>query len=329
MPSSLIVPVATIDALLPHTNADSLELAHVLGWQIVVRKGQFEVGDKIVYIPPDSVLPLELSDHLGVTRYLSNQRVRCARLRGESSFGLVMRPDRDWDIGENVADYYGITKYERFLDATDALPSPPLFQKYTTIENLRNYPDVFFSDEIVVVTEKIHGTSARIGMIDGEVMVGSFELRRDTSSRYWYPATLPPVKQTIEKLGAQYRQVIFYGEVYGPKVQKLGYGLKGQQLGFRIFDILIDGRFLDHEQLVDVCDHYGLDRVPVLGVGRFNMDTIKYLAVGPTTLGSAHIREGVVVRPLCERTDPRIGRVILKYVSDAYLLKQYDDVTDR
>jgi hypothetical protein len=37
--SNLIIPVAIIEKLMPHNNADSLELAQILGWQFVVRKG--------------------------------------------------------------------------------------------------------------------------------------------------------------------------------------------------------------------------------------------------------------------------------------------------
>ena len=45
--SSLIVPVAFIERILPHSNADALELAHVLGWQLVVKKG--ELGDSYLF----------------------------------------------------------------------------------------------------------------------------------------------------------------------------------------------------------------------------------------------------------------------------------------
>ncbi len=40
------------------------------------------------------------------------------------------------------------------------------------------------------------------------------------------------------------------------------------------------------------------------------------------------MREGVVVRPQSERHDPRMGRVILKYVSDSYLFGTKSDYTD-
>lgn len=105
--SNLIIPVTTIEKLTPHNNADSLELAQVLGWQLVVRKGEYNVGDAIVYFPIDTVLPQELSDRFGVTNYLSKGRIRCAKLRGEPSFGLAVKPENDeWHIGKDVTEYY-------------------------------------------------------------------------------------------------------------------------------------------------------------------------------------------------------------------------------
>ena len=93
--SSLLVPVTVIEAITPHSNADVLELAHVLGWQPVVKKGEYHVGDRVVYFPPDTMLPLAVSERFGVTKYLSKGRIRCAKLRGEPSFGLVVKPDSE------------------------------------------------------------------------------------------------------------------------------------------------------------------------------------------------------------------------------------------
>jgi len=49
------------------------------------------------------------------------------------------------------------------------------------------------------------------------------------------------------------------------------------------------------------------------------MAAIKKLSEGPSLVGGTHGREGVVVKPVIERDNPAIGRVILKYVGDAYL----------
>jgi len=56
------------------------------------------------------------------------------------------------------------------------------------------------------------------------------------------------------------------------------------------------------------------------------LEQVKQLSDGPTTLGGGHIREGVVVRPARERTDPKVGRAILKYIGDSYLFAK--GVTD-
>jgi len=60
------------------------------------------------------------------------------------------------------------------------------------------------------------------------------------------------------------------------------------------------------------------------------VDAIRNVSGGRTTFaGADHIREGVVVRPVRERADPKIGRVILKYLSDEYLFaKGVSDTND-
>jgi RNA ligase (TIGR02306 family) len=338
--SSLIVPVTEIEKLSPHSNADALELAQVLSWQLVVKKGEYQVGDKIVYFPIDTLLPLELSERFGVTKYLSKQRIRCAKLRGEPSFGLAVRPDRaDWQSGENVADYYGVHKYEPpvRLGAGDAEQSHPFFWEYTDIENMRNFPTIFEPGEMVFLSEKVHGTSSRAAIIEGELMAGSKAVRRKrpqeenfASNIYWYPLSLEPVRRLIETLGEGKKQLILFGEVYGSKIQSFHYGHKGI-LGYRAFDLLIDGKYLDWPDFCQVCAEFGVETVPIVETLPFDLESVKRLSEGKTLLmeQEPHIREGLVVRPLHERTDPKIGRVILKYVSDSYLFGEKSDFTDQ
>ena len=64
--------VVRVGEILPHPNADKLELTHVEGYQIVVGKGNFKTGDLAVYIQPDSVVPQTepfkfiWQDHIGI-----------------------------------------------------------------------------------------------------------------------------------------------------------------------------------------------------------------------------------------------------------------------
>jgi len=352
--SSIIADVVEIEDVLPHPNADRLCLARIKGWQAVIRKlddgsPQFAPGDKVVYIPPDSTLPRQMAERLGVVNYLSERTdiegerrlvVKRVRLRGEPSFGLVIAPDDPgWPVGTDVREHYGIGKYRPPVKFTagDSEANHPLFQRYTDVENLRNYPHLFDDGEEVVVTEKIHGTNSRIGVVEGKLLAGSHGLQRRrpepeemATNTYWFPATLEPVTGLLDDLGSRHRVAILYGEIYGAKIQKLHYGQHGG-LGFAAFDVFVDGGFLDHDDFAALCERHGVATVPVLGRGPFSLEMVAELSRGPTALPDRHIREGVVVQPVKERTDPQIGRVILKYLSDDYLLDDKlsaADVTD-
>lgn len=330
--SKLIVEVCRLSDVRPHPNADKLDLAVVKGWQTVVAKGIYTPGDLVTYIPPDSVLPVDLSDSLGVTKYLSNGRVRCAKLRGEPSFGLVCAAHGE--EGEDVAEKLGITKYEPpiRISAGDSEQDHPMFGKYTDMENLRNFGNVLIPGEPVVYTEKIHGTNCRVGWVrgdDGEIirMAGSKGLRRkeEAGSLYWLPWGMPSVESLLMRCAeTTATQAILFGEIYG-KVQSLRYGLPNG-VAFAAFDLMIDGKYKDSYFFELACADHEVPTVPVLGRGSFSMEETIALSRGKSAVpGADHIREGVVVKPLLERHDPATGRVILKYVSDDYLCGNIED----
>ena len=202
--SSLIVDICKIDELEKHPNADRLKIATVKGWKCIVGLDDYEVGDAVVFIPPDSVMPQELIDKYKLT-YLSSKstrqhgRVRTVKLRGCISQGLVMplsilnkgKPchlklggivDNEtskvlypgFGYGTNVAEILGITKYEPPEPDFHGMKTPrtskkkwknPNFDVYTDIENVKHYNKVFELGDIVEVSEKIHGTNFRAGVL--------------------------------------------------------------------------------------------------------------------------------------------------------------------
>jgi hypothetical protein len=59
------------------------------------------------------------------------------------------------------------------------------------------------------------------------------------------------------------------------------------------------------------------------------MAKVKEICEGDTTLAGDHIREGGVIRPVKERTHPAVGgRLVMKYINDAYLLGKHSDFKD-
>jgi len=225
--------------------------------------------------------------------------------------------------------------------AGDSEANDPRFPAYLEIENMRSYPDVIQDGEEVVATEKIHGTNCRVGFVvnDGQMvrMAGSKGLRRkepesDEAKRlntYWYPHTLPEVTALLADLRKTgYEQAVLYGEVYGRGIQAYTYGQN--TIAFRAFDLMVEGKFVDHDEFSALCRLHGVDVVPIVFRGAFSLATIKQLSEGDSLVGGGLAREGVVVRPTVERQDVRIGRVILKYISDTYLFGKAaeQDTTD-
>lgn len=170
----------------------------------------------------------------------------------------------------------------------------------------------------MVATEKIHGTNWRAAWIDGRLYVGAHRTakKRDEENLYWKAALRYDVESKLrERAGGVW---ILHGEIFG-KVQDLRYGLP-QGFDLRLFDVSQDGRYLDVAEFAAVADALGLPHVPVLYEGPFTSEVLK-LADGAAFQGG-HLREGIVIRPAVERWDERLGRVILKRVSDEYLLRR-------
>jgi hypothetical protein len=220
--SSLIIQVCKIDHITPHPDADRMEVARIKGWDVCIGKGHFKPGDKCVYFPPDCVLPTALADRLGITKYLTPNktdgvvtggRVRVANLRGFKSYGTIMPCENaEWEVGTDVAEHYGITKWEPPLECQDgdAERPHPAFHRYFDMENIRNFPDLFQPGDDVVITEKIHGQNCRLGLIrdtneQGEAiwrwMAGSHDVRR---KRWYQKMKQDRNEETNEPIGEPY-----------------------------------------------------------------------------------------------------------------------------
>jgi RNA ligase (TIGR02306 family) len=358
--SSLIVEVCRVDAIEPHPNADRMCVCVVKGWKTCATRDpetgatQFAAGDKCVFVPPDAVLPPALSDRLGVTRYLTplgidsvtgvrppGGRVRVARLRGFPSYGLIMKPDDPaWEVGTDVAALLGITKWEPPVESTDGESEKAVaaFHTYFSLENWRNFPELFADGEEVVLTEKIHGKNCRVGYVreasdDGVVrhvfMAGSHDVRRkeyvtftrtrvnlDTGadeeyavtkrSQFWEVLT-EPVRALLVELAQDRHDVVVFGELYGSGVQDIAYGMDNGRFGFRAFDVTVDGRYLAFDVKVAAFARHGVESVPVLYRGTYSAAVVERHVAGPTTLcapekaGKFKGREGVVILAVKER----------------------------
>ncbi len=130
--------------------------------------------------------------------------------------------------------------------------------------------------------------------------------------------------------------VVVYGEVYGA-VQDLNYGHEKGKVSFAAFDLMKDGQWLSFVEAYSLVHPYQLPWVPVLSAGHpdgqfvaqpFDFEKACEMAEGKSLVpGANHVREGVVVSPLRERWDHRVGRVKLKFVGAGYLEKSKETET--
>jgi RNA ligase (TIGR02306 family) len=345
--STLFAEIVSVDSIHPHPNAERLDIIKIKGTQTIVPKGSFAPGDKGVYFPPDILISDPVADRLGVAKFLksaqyeenkskSRCRVAACRLRGIPSYGFLIPTELTDPVGTNVNDLFEARKYEPPIVVAEGEQAEEYvtFHRYSSPEHFWKFPDVIAEGEPVCITEKIHGTNCRVGVIRGldglfHFMAGSHRVNRKQfdaigrESRYWKPHKDHGVQALLDHLRSGDSNVILFGELFGRGVQDMDYGITD---GFRAFDISVRGEYLDYQQFADVCDEFNVSRVPELYVGSFRRDLLD-LTDGPTYLAEPNKiaspfkgREGIVIKPLANRYNETLGgRVILKSVSADYL----------
>lgn len=342
--------------ILPHTNADALELAAVGGYRAVVGKGAYKTGDYALYIPEQAVLPDALIEEIGLTGRLAgskHNRVKAIKLRGELSQGIVCRPAAlagvDFAAAEaartDFADLLGIVKWVPEVPASMAgkMIAAPGLLPWIEIENIKRYPDMFIPGEPVTASEKIHGSACLLTISrDGTLLVSSkgFGSRRlaileDDANVYWRAVHVHDVARKalaiLEYMTPEIASLGLFAEVYGAGVQDLTYGIVSRNTpGIAVFDGRMVNQagleaWLDQGSLRALCAQFDLPVVPEIYSGPYDYAALSTLAEGQTLMGGANIREGVVVRPVAERIYPTLNsRAIAKFVSAAYLTRGGD-----
>jgi RNA ligase (TIGR02306 family) len=374
----------------PHPNADRLELGNIGspdGWQVVVAKGRFTTGDLCAYIGENAVVPEWVlkqygywneEKDIGMLAGSKGTRVKAVKLRDEFSLGIVLPVycrllSEDYYVlkvdetlpteietqdlvvheGDNVAEFFGVTKYEAPIPVSMAgeVCNVHGYTLSYDIENWKKYPDTFEEGEEVVFTEKLHGTWAGFGWADtiqhdeipdGKVIVTSkglsdqglaFKGNEANANNLYMKAYLDTADANGDTIIHRYHKlrefvpqftptVYFLGEIFGP-VQDLRYGLTTPS--FRLFDVYLGepgrGRYLTDAQLVALANLLHIETVPKLYQGPFSIEVMNKYTDGKDTISGTHIREGMVMVRAS-------GGVKRKSISQAYLLRKNKDATE-
>lgn len=374
--SNFEVKVVKVKDVIDHPNADRLSLVQIGGFSVVSAKlddgsHRYKKDDLVVYVPENALVPEYLlkrgfwNEEKGIG-YLAGpmgNRVKPIKLRGIMSEGIlfptismhntfgsyqgqafeldnnVLLPV---DEGTDVAEKANIVKWEPEVptNMSGDLVGCADTVKYD-IENIKKWEDVLIEDEMVYMTEKLHGTQAAFywmpnandeKFIEGEFFAASkglagknliFKDTEENRKSNLYVKTLLEYTERFKKLStffANDKKIVFFGEIFGKGVQDLNYNT--QKPEFRVFDIWADGEFLNLNDLIRICDYADLEMVPIVYVGHYSKEILARETKGTTMINGAHIREGIVVKPQIERRDPGLGRVILKSISEDYLSRK-------
>jgi RNA ligase (TIGR02306 family) len=246
-----LASIRKIDNIQPIVGADAIEVATLGGWKVVVKVGEFKIGDLAIYIEIDSWVPESLAPFLtkgqNAKEYegIVGNRLRTVTLRGQISQGLLLKLDMkdgryfmtdknnaavEVHEGDNVSEHLGIVKWEPAIPAElagEMVGYFPSFGKKTDAERIQNidaetlnsYMDLEFE-----ITVKRDGSSCSIYHYDAipENQVGvcsrniNLKITPDASNTFVKMFNELDCENVLRSLGMN---VMIQAELFGPGIQ--------------------------------------------------------------------------------------------------------------
>lgn len=314
-----LATIRRIADITPIAGADAIECARVDGWDVVVKRGEFQAGELVLYLEIDSWVPTELAPFLSKGKQprefngVKGERLRTIKLRGALSQGLILPLGPiAGNEGDDVTEAMGIQKWERPVPVHmrgQMKGNFPSFIPKTDQERVQNcfweIPEGNYE-----ATLKLDGSSMTVWFKDGEwgVCSRNVDLKLDQVGNVF----VDTAKRVFE--GKAFSGLAFQGELMGPGIQGNREGLTEHRFFvFDIFDIKRQ-RYMDGVQRRYACDIAGLEHVPVLGYFPRKGSVKEYIHYAEGVSSLRHpIAEGVVFK----RAD---GGFSFKAISNKFLL---------
>lgn len=330
----------------PIEGADRIELAHVLGWQCVVNKGQFQPMDLAVYFEVDSFLPVSPEfEFLRTSSYRKSDimgegfRLRTMKFRGQISQGLLLPVStfavisEDAEPGTDVTELLNVRKWEieeRITTGGTTIGALPYDIPHTDETRVQAEPELIqaFAGLEYYISTKMDGSSHSVGIDENgfHVTGHNYEYKNDGNSPFYELIKGMGLQAKMEAFAAENKLTVFtiQGELCAPGIQKNR--LKLAKPAWYVFTIRENGRRVGLKRMLEICEKLQLESVPVEEVGTdlpAKYPTVEALlerADGNYPKGGK--KEGIVIRPtepvFCELISAALS---MKVVSNKYLLK--------
>ena len=238
--------VVRILSVANHPAADALDVATVKDFPVIVKRGEYKVGDLACYIPIDTIVPdTENYYFLCPTAYEKyedggeiKQRsvgpkytlgsvpekyriIKAKKIRGVYSQGLLIPCPDGLKEDDAVEELLGLKKWEeveeenipgRHMALSEPPPSGWSIPHYD-VNSIRRYLECLKEGEEIVLTEKLHGSNAAFVYDGSRLWVKSRNLykRMDPKDMWWDIA----IRYDLENRLRSAPNIVFFGEVYG------------------------------------------------------------------------------------------------------------------
>ena len=306
--SRKLASVQKIKVVKPIEGADRIEIVQVLNWDCVASKGEYQVGDMVIYFEIDSLLPdipaFEFLKGSSWSQKLNKYKIRTHKFRGQISQGLVI-PIRqlteiynqinksalssiDYDEGDDLTALLKIEKYEPpvsngplgdIINHEWYVPKTDEERIQVCAENV--LPEYMKSEQGDWYTSvKLDGTSCTAGLFEDAFLIGGRNQWYKDDNMY---TTTVRKYITEEKLRAYQETtgmyVVFQGELCGPGIQCNRLGLKEKD--WFVFNVFTSdtGKMdsytkCDLLNMLNICEYFGLKTVPLIPSGaKFDFKT--------------------------------------------------------
>ena len=308
--SRKLASVQKVKAIKPIEGADKIEVVQILNWDCVAKKGEYKVGDEVIYFEIDSLLPdvpmLEWLKGSSWSQKLNRYKISTHRFRGQISQGLVI-PIKDleeldrqihnreecvpiaYTEGTDLTEILEIEKYEppvsngplgEIISHEWYVPKTDEERIQVCAENV--LPEYIKSEQVDwYESVKLDGTSCTAGLFEDAFLIGGRNQWYKDENMY---TTTVKKYGDIEKHLRDYQKltgkyIVFQGELCGPGIQSNRLGLKEKE--WFIFNVWVSDtgkmdsyKKLDLLRFLNMCDDFGLPHVPIIPVkDKFNFKT--------------------------------------------------------
>lgn len=297
--SRKLASVQKVKAIRPIEGADRIEVVQVLNWDCVASKGQYHVGDLVIYFEIDSLLPdipaFEFLKKSAWSQKLNKYKISTHKFRSQISQGLIMPITQlreiynaingtsissiDYDEGDDLTALLKIEKYEPpvYNGPLGEIISHEWYVPKTDEERIQVCAENVLPEYIKreqnewYASVKLDGTSCTAGLFDDAFLIGGRTQWYKDENMY---TTTVKKYGDIEAKAREYLDatgvyVVFQGELCGPGIQSNRLGLNEKE--WFIFNVFVSttGKNDSYEKLdligmLAMCERFGLKHVPII-----------------------------------------------------------------